>query len=199
MTLASPQSQEEYDNLISIWKFYKNSEFSEWKDNTAIAGYLAYKTKIWSESGEKLPYNITWAVGEPNNADGNENCMFLNFEGEVASNDGLCADSDNLFICEQNSNRISYSSEEEELDRFLTKFSDAALDGKNVDIYVNKEYLKAPFIEAQILCKFLGLEFYAEEIEKKKKSDLTQIDKFVCFGAKEKEEIVENSDANQKN
>ena len=199
MSLASPQSQAEYDNLISIWKLYKTIEFSDWKDNAAIAGYLSTATHTWSESGEKLPYDITWAKGEPNNADGNENCMFLNFEGEVASNDGLCVDSENSFICEQNSNRVSYSGEKEELNRFLKKFSDQALDGKNVDIYLNQENLKASLIEAQILCKFLGLKFYAEEIEKKKKSDLTPIDKFVCFGAKEKDEIEENSEVKRKN
>jgi hypothetical protein len=182
MTLASPQSQEEYENLRFLWKVHQNGEAFKWKDNAAIAGYLSSNTKIWSESGEKLRYNVTWARGEPNNVKGNEYCMFLNFRGDVASSDEACSDNDNPYICEFDKSRdSSFPNDDQEMNRFMKKLTDEAIKDKNVDIFLNQDNLKVPLIEAQLLCKIFGLEFFAKDVDVSNLGDLKPMDKFVCF------------------
>lgn len=71
MNLASPQNQEEYDNLRNL---LRNST-AEW-GHVIIAGYRSEEDKkTWVTSDNKIKYSIDWYFDEPNNADGQENCI----------------------------------------------------------------------------------------------------------------------------
>lgn len=75
MSLASPQSQDEYDKLVESLKGFKPS----W-DELHISGYRSWaNNNEWVSSGEKLKYKIAWSDGEPNNIDNDEHCI-----GEIA-------------------------------------------------------------------------------------------------------------------
>lgn len=71
MILASPKSQDEYARIRSLLSDYRGS----WHE-AVIAGYrLELDGKEWVDTDEKLKYNIDWEYGEPNNAEGRENCL----------------------------------------------------------------------------------------------------------------------------
>lgn len=183
MILASPQSQDEYDNLKKSWKnFVENKNY---KNDVGIAGYLSSFKSLWYDSGDKLNYKISWAYGEPNNGRRNEYCMFLRYKKEVAASDGPCYGYDKPFICEisQNSQR-SVRGDRKELDRFFVKISNEMSQQKEVDLLVNREFLKAQLIDAKLLCKMFGYGFYSKDVDENKLGDESVLDKFVCYKVK---------------
>lgn len=71
MILASPQSQDEFDQLSALLAGLQ----TKW-DHVAIAGYRSEENnKEWVSAGERINYQIKWSDGEPNNANGNEHCI----------------------------------------------------------------------------------------------------------------------------
>lgn len=70
MKLASLQSQAEYDRLEGLLRAK-----SKWV-YAVIAGYRSeVDDKEWMDASDKIKFQIRWASGEPNNYDGNENCL----------------------------------------------------------------------------------------------------------------------------
>lgn len=180
MVLTSPKSQDEYENLKKIWKTFKESK----SDAAAIAGYLSIKTKSWVDSAEN--YNISWAKGEPKTTKGNEHCMFLNLKKEVAAIARPCSSYEKQFICEFNKNQQNQILvDEKERERFFQQLSNEEINNQNeVDIFVNREYLKASLIDAKLLCKTFGMEFFAKDVDDKNFRNTSPLDKFVCFKLK---------------
>lgn len=183
MTLALPQSQAEYDNLKQIWKMFKKDKVTQWRDEAAIAGYLSSKTNTWVDSGDK--YIIAWSKGEPNNIKGNEFCMFLNFKNEVTAKDGTCSGYEKSFICEFTKNRQrSISVDENEISRFFQELSDASIE-QHVVLYVNHPSVEASLIDAKLLCKTFGLEFFAKDVDDTDLKNSSILNKFVCYKIKD--------------
>lgn len=79
LSLAAPLNQAEYDNLKTL---VKEHELYEWID-----GYRSHSDKKeWQVTGIKIPYEITWSEGEPNNARNAENCFGekINYKSPLA-------------------------------------------------------------------------------------------------------------------
>lgn len=72
MTLASPQSQAEFDQLKKLLFAAENIPWT----HAVIAGYRSEeKTKKWLDSTHEIKYGIDWNDGEPNNSGNRENCI----------------------------------------------------------------------------------------------------------------------------
>lgn len=183
MILASPQSQDEYDSLKNSWK--NMVETKNYKHDVGIAGYLSNFQNLWFDSGDKLNYKISWAYGEPNNGKRNEYCMFLRYKNEVAASDGSCSGNDKPFICEVNQESLrSVTGSKTELERFFQKISNEMSQQKNVEMFVNREFLQAQLIDAKLLCKMFGLEFYSKDVDEDNLGDSSVLSKFVCYKLK---------------
>lgn len=109
--------------------------------------------------------------------------MFLNFKGEVFSKDGCCTDNNRLYICEKNeAQEILYTSDDQEINRFMKKLTEENINNeKNVEIYLNRDNVKISLLEAQLICKIFGLQFFAKDVELRSFEELEPLKNFVCF------------------
>lgn len=60
----------------------------------------------WTNSGIKIPYDIPWIDGEPNNKDKLESCLSVGrryLREKFGFNDDKCASAPNAFICQKTS------------------------------------------------------------------------------------------------
>lgn len=160
MILASPQDQKEYDNLKNILL----NVSLPW-ENAAISGYRS--NDEWFDSGDKLNYEITWDVGEPNNVKLNEACMFLSTKNGIFANDDPCDCSKFDFICEFNHKRSSLlASEKGEVTRFLQPLKPSALDKHRLmrkKLYLSRIEIKLSWVDSVLMCRTLGMEIFAPE------------------------------------
>lgn len=70
MILASVQSQSEYSRIARLLE-----DRSNWYD-AVIAGYRSeLNNREWADVTDQIQFKIDWGSGEPNNADGIENCI----------------------------------------------------------------------------------------------------------------------------
>lgn len=71
MQMASPQNQEEYDNLGSLLQYFNDP----WNSVT-IAGYRSEENEQdWVVNDVNINYEINWNDGEPNNGGSGEYCL----------------------------------------------------------------------------------------------------------------------------
>lgn len=71
MKIASPINQAEYDNLVNL---LRNST-TVW-DHVTIAGFRSEENGVdWVSFNNKVNYEIDWNIDEPNNDEGDEDCI----------------------------------------------------------------------------------------------------------------------------
>lgn len=159
MILASPQSQQEYDNLKNL---LRNVTF-EW-ENAAIAGYKSNRD-VWLDSGDKLNYEINWGVGEPNDAKNTEYCIYMQTKHGISVNDDPCSGYPFPFICEYKHESLSKVKENDsETLRFFTKVAEnvenISSDKKFRTEYFYSSNVRLPLLDAAVFCKSLGLDLF---------------------------------------
>ncbi|KAM8830175.1 galactose-specific lectin nattectin-like isoform 2-T2 [Synchiropus picturatus] len=81
--LVSYHNQGEYDFILSVIKRSSGKDTRIW-----VGGQDATKNKVWLWSDGSIFDFQNWGRGQPNNAQGKEHCMELNFFGKP--NDHLC-------------------------------------------------------------------------------------------------------------
>ncbi|XP_037832825.1 galactose-specific lectin nattectin-like [Kryptolebias marmoratus] len=91
--LTSIRGDDEYDFIRGLVLRATGTNTRTWVGGTDAAkeGYW-----VWTDGS---PFTFTaWGSGEPNNVDGNENCMEINLNGQDYVNDVNCS-LKNAFIC----------------------------------------------------------------------------------------------------
>lgn len=160
MILASPQDQKEYDNL----KHLLRNESIHW-ENAAIAGYRSNGT--WFDSGDKLNYDITWGVDEPNELKVVEACMFLFTRNGIFANNDPCDCQSFAFICEFNHKRAWLLAEQkDDVSRFLQPLKLSSLEENKLmrrKLYLSRIEIKVTWIDAVLMCRSLGMEIFSPE------------------------------------
>ena len=159
MILASPQSQQEYDNLKNLLR----KVTFEW-ENAAIAGYKSDRD-VWLDSGNKLNYEINWGVGEPNDAKKTEYCIYMQTKNGISINDDPCSGYPFPFICEYNHEKFTKVKENDgETSRFFTKVAENIenifTDKKVQTEYFYSDNVRLPLLDAAVFCKSLGLDLF---------------------------------------
>lgn len=160
MILASPQDQKEYDNLNKIL----HNTTIPWTE-AAIAGYRS--NGPWSDSGDKLNYDITWGDSVIDEKV-TEACMFLFKKnmGSFAVNEP-CDYQSYAFICEFNHKRSLLLAEEEDgIPRFLQPLKPSALDENRLmrrKLYLSRIEIQLTWIDAVLMCRSLGMQIFSPE------------------------------------
>lgn len=154
MILASPQTQDEFENLQVL---LRNAKF-DWQ-NAAISGYRMSGDN-WADTGDRLPYKFNWTVGEPNNAKGNEHCLFLS-NPDITLNDDPCVSYSfsGQFICEFNHQEPQRRNDVIEASRFIEPF----MKESKTELYLSYKHLQLTWIDAKLMCKSFGMDLFTPE------------------------------------
>jgi hypothetical protein len=95
MTLASLETQEEHDHLLSL---AKNLDSQVYIGGTDIGSEGQF---YWISSGQPIDYPVKWKAGEPNNVENTEHCLQLWIETDgYRINDHVRSGNRQPFICE---------------------------------------------------------------------------------------------------
>jgi hypothetical protein len=102
MDLAMVQSLNEFNAVVNMLRLNENSL----PNNVLIDGISPFsKSKTeWSftRTGEKIPFNIPWASGEPNDSPNlNERCLSLIKSKMFLANDYPCNTDETSYLCEK--------------------------------------------------------------------------------------------------
>lgn len=163
MKLASPRNQDEYNNLrdLMLWS-------NERIEQVHVEIYRSTRNEsVWMTGGSNVNFNIVFEDGQPDNYKGKENCLM--FTGFLAySNDYPC-DLRARFICEQTQYAKAQVHDRKEALKFIQPIASYGYEvydrviRKNV--FVNQEYLKASWIDAQLICRSYGMNLLTFESE----------------------------------
>ncbi|CAG9809609.1 unnamed protein product [Chironomus riparius] len=107
LELATFETKDEADNFLkktaAIKHFQDNNEAYVLVDGMTFMSELPMHF-YWTNSGLKIPYNLTWAEGEPTNGYKDENCLSIgraNKNETLGFNDINCNENVAEFLCQQ--------------------------------------------------------------------------------------------------
>ncbi|CRK89449.1 CLUMA_CG003194, isoform A [Clunio marinus] len=184
MNLASPQSQDEFDDLIAVLAncCYRDSfcQSSEWRDAT-IAGYRSKENGAeWHVSGKLVEYRGTF---KDFYSDFKQDCLGVGFydndENNLLALTSLDCESVHPFICEaidsENSTTdVQFITNKEGVLKPLTEYENASNFAKS--LYVST--VKRDWINAFSVCRMFGMDLLLPETvdEEKEMIELIKLD-----------------------
>lgn len=90
--------------LIEIFDRIQDKQYKHFHVDGITSAGNSHTEWYWTNSGEKIPYYLPWATGEPNFKDQNEFCLSIGKGSKnhrLGFNDIGCWNSLNHFICQK--------------------------------------------------------------------------------------------------
>lgn len=159
MVFASPENQQEYDNLRDLMQEHDNPA-------AAIAAFRSeLDNEIWIDGqGKLLNYIMKWAEGEPSNLYGNEHCVFFRDALSAPMNDVPC-DKAYQFICEDNQEiKVDKQIEPKDVAKLMVEQQISSYDqllDERIIYYRSRRSIKLSWFESKLMCQSIGMEMFA--------------------------------------
>lgn len=164
MVLASPENQEEYDNLRVLLKQTR----AEW-NHLQIELYLSEENKnVWMSRGEEINVSLSFIRGQPDNYLGKEDCLVF-MKPDVLMNDLSCA-TEHQMLCEKSNHAsLSLHGHQDDATKFVKHIASYSFESTKglitKRIHSNQKFLQATWLEANYLCRSYGMDLFVPETD----------------------------------
>jgi hypothetical protein len=103
MDLANFRNRDELDHFMSLFIKLVEDPINQVVFTDGIVNDpIGRESWHWFETGKKIEFEIPWHTDEPNNMDGNEHCLRIDFRsGVLGFNDVSCKGVARRFVCQE--------------------------------------------------------------------------------------------------